>query len=140
MATFLQGCTGPTGLRSRRDLVTAPIGGGFWLDWALRWSLLGSAGSCAAYIDGSFVTDKDEPGDFDGCWDVAGVDPAELDPVFLIFENKRAAQKARFLGEFFPAQFSEGASGRTWLDFFQVDKNTGEAKGIVAIDLRRMRR
>jgi hypothetical protein len=88
------------------------------------------------YIDGSFVSSKDFPGDFDGCWDVTGVDVTKLDPVLLDFENSRAAQKARFLGELFPAQLSEGLSGRTFLEFFQIDRNTGTQKGIVVIDLR----
>jgi hypothetical protein len=28
--------------------------------------------------------------------------------------------------------------GNTFLEFFQIDKHSGEAKGIVAIDLRRI--
>jgi hypothetical protein len=100
--------------------------------------LLKAAGCQAAYLDGSFVTAKDQPGDFDACWDIVGVDPALLDPVFLNFDNKRAAQKACFLGEFFPGQFPEGGSGRTFLEFFQIDKSSGSTKGIVAVDLRRL--
>ena len=90
------------------------------------------------YIDGSFVTTKPEPGDFDACWDVTGVDPTLLDPVLLIFENGRAAQKARYGGELFPAQLPEGLSGKTFLDFFQTDRNTGLPKGMVVLDLRRL--
>ncbi len=30
------------------------------------------AGCRTAYIDGSFVTAKEEPGDFDACWDAVG--------------------------------------------------------------------
>jgi hypothetical protein len=90
------------------------------------------------YVNGSFVTSKDFPGDFDGCWDITGVDPSGLDPVFLDFDNHRAAQKARFLGEFFPAQLPAGISGRTFLEFFQINRDTGAPKGIVAIDLRRL--
>ena len=100
--------------------------------------LLRAAGCRAVYLDGSFVTSKDQPGDFDACWDIAGVDPTLLDPIFLTFDNKRAAQKARFLGEFFPAQSSEGGSGRTFLEFFQTDKSSGGTKGIVAVDLGRL--
>lgn len=40
------------------------------------------------------------------------------------------------MGEFFPAQIPEGISGKTFLDFFQTDKNSGNPKGIVAIDAR----
>lgn len=62
-----------------------------------------------------------------------------LDPVFLDFSHARAAQKARFLGEFFPADLPEGLTGKTFLDFFQTDKDTGATKGIVALNLRRWR-
>ena len=50
------------------------------------------------------------------------------------------AQKRRFLGEFFPAQLPEGATGRQFVEFFQVNKLTGEPKGVVAIRLRGSRR
>lgn len=89
------------------------------------------------YIDGSFVTEKENPNDYDGCWDITGVDPDLLDPILLNFDNERAAQKIKYLGELFPAQTLEGITGKTFLSFFQVDKNTGNPKGIVAIDLGR---
>jgi len=104
---------------------------------ALR--LLKGAGCRLVYLDGSFVTGKLEPGDYDACWAIEGVDGDKLDPVFLEFSNSRARQKQRFLGEFFPAELPEGATGRTFLEFFQTDKETGDAKGILAIDLRRWR-
>ncbi len=96
---------------------------------------LQDAGCALAYVDGSFVTAKKEPGDFDACWGVAGVDPALLDPVLLDFSGGRAAQKAKYGGELFPAELPEGASGRTFLEFFQTDRDTGAAKGIVSIAL-----
>lgn len=96
--------------------------------------LLRYAGCRAIYLDGSFVSGKPLPGDFDVCWDHEGVDPSRLDPVFLDFNNRRAAQKARFMGEFFPLSFRDSA-GTTFLDFFQVDKATGGQKGILAIAL-----
>lgn len=98
---------------------------------------LNSAGCQTVYIDGSFVTTKLVPNDFDACWDIEGVDPDQLDPVLLIFDDSRAAQKAKYLGELFPAQLTEGGSGGSFLEFFQVDKETGNPKGIVALDLRR---
>jgi len=100
-------------------------------------ALLKKSGCRLAYLDGSFVTDKAEPGDFDACWGIDGVDVERLDPVFLDFSNSRARQKLRFLGEFFPAELPEGATGRTFLEFFQLDKDTGEPKGILKIDLKR---
>jgi hypothetical protein len=101
---------------------------------------LRKAGCRLVYLDGSFVTQKEHPGDFDACWDVSSVDDDKLDPVFFEFSRGRAAQKHRFMGEFFPAQLPEGATGRAFLDFFQVNKVSGEPKGIVAISLRRSRR
>ena len=81
--------------------------------------------------------EKPAPNDFDACWSVKGVEPDKLDSVLLDFSDDRAAQKAKFGGELFPAELPEGASGRRFLEFFQLDKATGQAKGIVGIRLRR---
>lgn len=97
---------------------------------------LRKAGCRAIFVNGSFVTEKERPGDFDACWGVDGVDPDLLDPVLLDFSNGRAAQKAKYGGELFPAELMEGASGKLFLDFFQVDKNTGAPKGIVGLRLK----
>jgi hypothetical protein len=97
--------------------------------------LLKAADCRRIYIDGSFVTSKELPNDIDVCWDITGVDPDALDTVFFDFDNGRAAQKARFGAEFFPAQTPEGLTGRTFLDFFQVDKQTGGPKGIIVLEL-----
>jgi hypothetical protein len=93
------------------------------------------AGCLTVYIDGSFVTRKVEPQDYDACWESITVDPDRLDPVFLDFKDSRAAQKVKFLGEFLPADLPEGATGIRFLDFFQIDRHSHAAKGIVAIDL-----
>ncbi|HKG01824.1 MAG TPA: hypothetical protein VKB03_01475 [Conexibacter sp.] len=93
------------------------------------------AGCRAAYLDGSFVTAKELPGDFDACWEIAGVDPALLDGELLDFSDRRAAQKARYGGELFPAETAAEPAGTTFLDYFQRDRSTGQPKGIVAIDL-----
>ncbi len=60
------------------------------------------AGCPTVFLDGSYVTGKPKPGDFDACWDPLGVDPGKLDPLFLQFANGRSAQKAAFKGEFSP--------------------------------------
>ena len=95
---------------------------------------LKSAGCRTAYINGSFVTSKEYPNDFDGCWDEVGVEPLALDPVLLEFDNDRVAQKTRYYGELLPASAVELASGLSFLEFFQTTA-AGESKGIVAIDL-----
>ena len=96
---------------------------------------LKSAGCRTVYLDGSFVTIKAIPNDYDACWDEDGVDPVLLDPVLLTFDAGRAAQKATYMGELFPASVVANAGGFSFIDFFQIDKETGDPKGIIAIDL-----
>jgi hypothetical protein len=96
---------------------------------------LHGAGCRLAYLDGSFVTAKEHPGDFDACWEVQGVDADLLDPVLLDFADRRAAQKAKFGGELFPAEWGADPDGTRFLDFFQRDKNTGNPKGIIGMNL-----
>lgn len=99
---------------------------------------LKKAGCLTVYIDGSFVTSKEMPVDFDGCWDPSNVDPYQLDPVLLRFEPGRATQKAKYAGELFISTMRNGNPGPVMLEFFQRDKDSGKRKGIVAIDLRRL--
>jgi hypothetical protein len=100
---------------------------------------LRDAGCQRAYIDGSFVTSKDDPADFDGCWEASGVEPARLDPVLLDFADARRAQKERYGGELFPAELAADPAGTRFLDYFQHDKHTGAPKGIVALDLEELK-
>lgn len=93
------------------------------------------AGCRTAYLDGSFVTKKELPGDFDACWEITGVEPGRLDPELLDFSKRRAGQKARYAGELFPAETAAEPAGTTFLDYFQRDRDTGQPKGIIAIDL-----
>ena len=96
---------------------------------------LHAAGCRRVYLNGSFVTDKEAPGDFDACWEAGGVDPDGLDPVLLDFSALRAAQKAKYGGELFPAEVAAERGGMRFVDYFQRDRISGERKGIVAIDL-----
>jgi len=99
---------------------------------------LQGAGCSTIYIDGSFVTRKQIPGDFDACWDSNGVDMQKLKaiaPTLLNFRNKRADQKAEYRGELFPAEWPADDYGNCFLEFFQKDRD-GNPKGLVAIDLR----
>jgi hypothetical protein len=93
---------------------------------------LRKAGCRTILLDGSFVTEKPFPGDFDACWYPMGVSDATLDPIFLDFADGRKKQKARFRGEFFPA--TALADGTHFFpDFFQIDRHTGKAKGIIRL-------
>jgi len=95
---------------------------------------LRAAGCRRAYVDGSFVTAKPDPGDFDACWDTVGVDLALVDPVLKTFVNRREAQKRKYGGELFPAEWPADPAGTSFLRFFQQDRR-GQPKGIVALDL-----
>jgi len=93
------------------------------------------AGCRIVYLDGSYVTSKPSPDDFDVCWDPTGVDPTKLDPVLFDFSNKRNNQKLKYGGEFFPSSLKANGS-RTFVDFFQIDKESGKEKGIICIQLQ----
>ena len=108
--------------KTRRDLIKG-----------MRMALLNlkRAGCLTAYIDGSFVTQKIEPGDYDGCWDMANVDRLLVDPVLLDISGTRYFQKRKYMGEMFPITLGGDDS---MLGYFQLDRNGG-AKGIVMIRL-----
>jgi len=91
-----------------------------------------NAGCQQLYIDGSYVTAKPQPGDFDLCWDIEGAVEDLIDPVLKEFSNKRALQKQKFGGEFFPFTFYQEPEDSIF-EFFQKDKATGARKGIIKI-------
>jgi hypothetical protein len=100
--------------------------------------LLLEAGCATVYLNGSFITTKELPGDFDACWDPVGVDVDILDTVFWDFSNKRAAQKARFGGELFlSTSIADLDTGEDFLTFFQTDRE-GNPKGIIKLDLAKL--
>lgn len=96
---------------------------------------LNAAGCEQLYLDGSYVTDKPIPGDFDAAWHPVGVSATRLDPVFKDFSNGRAAQKAKYGGEFFPSTTRADSKGNTFVEFFQIEKFTELPKGVLLIDL-----
>lgn len=111
-----------------------------WREWlleGLRLALadLAAAGCSAVYLDGSYVSGKSVPGDYDLCWDMTGVDLAALHPVITMVTWPRAEQRARYRGDILP-NIVEANSGLPMLDFFQTDKDTGSPKGIVKLDPR----
>jgi hypothetical protein len=97
--------------------------------------LLARAGCRTILLDGSYVSSKALPADYDACWEPQGVDFGKLDPVFKDFNNGRASQKAKFKGEFFPSTMVAADIGRVFVEFFQVDRFTGKPKGILSISI-----
>jgi hypothetical protein len=98
------------------------------------------AGCPTIFIDGSFVSSKQNPGDFDACWEENGTDIDYLKiitPTLYNFFLRRTEQKSKYKGEFFPANYPANESGIPYVDFFQFDTRTNNRKGIIAIDLQR---
>lgn len=109
-----------------------------WLLEGLHTLLLDlqSANCKVVYLDGSFVTDKTMPGDYDLCWSITDIDLGKLNKKIIdLTPTGRQIMKQHYRGDIFPAEVPEGASGKAFLDFFQIDKNTGNQKGIVEIKL-----
>jgi hypothetical protein len=88
------------------------------------------------FVDGSFVTTKPMPKDWDGAWDIAGVDSSLLDPILIDFTPAgRIQQQRKYLADLFPASWVEHGTGLSFLNFFQLDRS-GLPKGVVELDLR----
>ena len=92
-------------------------------------------------VDGSFVTDKEEPADVDGCWSAAGeVDFTKIDSDFWDFNDisdfqmKRKNVKEKYRLDFFIAELIEEGSGKPFSEFFQTNRD-GYPKGILKIEL-----
>ena len=97
------------------------------------------AGGCRTiYINGSFVTIKPDPGDFDACWDSEDVDYDYLrkNAPRLLNHLDRSAQKSKYKGEIFRSDQPVGDYGLNSIEFFQRDRQLNP-KGLIAIDLLR---
>lgn len=96
-------------------------------------------GCAAIYIDGSFVTTKLEPNDYDACWDgnlnSVCSKMKDFEPVFLDIEYPRQTQKDKYGGEFLYKFDIYDSKGTSYYDFFQKIKFSNRKKGIVKIKL-----
>ncbi|MEQ8464923.1 MAG: hypothetical protein RIC07_15245 [Coleofasciculus sp. E1-EBD-02] len=104
----------------------------------LAMTKLKAAGCRIIYIDGSFVTSKPNPGDFDACWEPEDMDYDYLrkNAPRLLNHLDRSAQKSTYKGELFRSDQPVGDYGLASLEFFQRDRQFN-SKGIIAIDLLR---
>ena len=102
------------------------------------WIELGRrVGALRLAIDGSFVTTKLRPNDVDVAYEAGEVELLrlqQLDPVFFDFGSQRFQQRKKYSAEFFLADTPCDPQGRTFLDFFQEDRD-GSPKGILVLDL-----
>ena len=95
---------------------------------------LQAAGCRRLYLNGSFITSKPDPDDFDGCWVSEGVDASRVSPIFLdrddLFVHRRRRQLAEFGGELIPDVFYWSGV----VEFFQKD-DQDNPKGVILIEL-----
>jgi len=88
------------------------------------------------YLDGSFVTNKENPADYDLCWEPRGVDSSLLDPLFVEIQHikpPRQKQKDIYFGEIIITIPNHPLFDH--LSYFQQDDRTNDIKGIIAINL-----
>lgn len=103
------------------------------LEMALR--LMANCGIEQVYLDGSFVTDKNRPGDIDGCYDVPlGANLGSMYPIWPWTRPNRDISKAMFGVELAPTRAPATPSGEPFISFFQKDRQ-GRRRGIVSIEL-----
>jgi hypothetical protein len=90
------------------------------------------------WVDGSFVTDEDDPQDVDGCWEYApSLDVGKLDPVFLHTDPPRQAMKTKYGVDFLISWTALAVAGDPRPpveEFFQTDRH-GNRKGIILPEL-----
>jgi len=94
---------------------------------------LTAAGATTVWVNGSYITTKPEPGDYDATFDVDGLDWIALglsEPELLDFDAPRTTQKRVYGGELVP----NVPGGVDFVDFFQHNRD-GDRKGIIRIDL-----
>ncbi len=99
--------------------------------------LLQQAGCPRIWLDGSFVSNKLEPRDFDGCFDRCDITSLD-ERLYPPFRLQQREQKRDFGGELFPAEavarIESGDVRVSYRRFFQRHR-TGEPKGIVVLEI-----
>jgi hypothetical protein len=94
------------------------------------------AGCRTVIVDGSFITAKEEPADWDAAFDPVGVIAKRLDPILIKHDDGRRAMRAKYLGDMFPwTSVASSLTGSLYRQFFQKDRD-GIPKGIVEILLQ----
>jgi hypothetical protein len=84
-----------------------------------------------AWLDGSMVTDKERPSDYDLCYAYWQADRGKLDPLLrgplALTQNGRQGMKRKYLGDVLPQDRPDGG----FLEFWQQDH--GIPKGIIKV-------
>lgn len=101
---------------------------------------LKAVGCNAFYIDGSYVSEKQRPGDADVCWELVNDPDYEMfakrtSPTLFMTKGKRLEQHTKYCCDVFIADAIELSSGLMFLNYFQKIKYSNELKGIIKIYL-----
>lgn len=91
------------------------------------------AGSKTLYLNGSYVTSKRDPRDYDACWEPMGVGN-KVDRLLVEILSKEKERKEKYFGDIFPRM--PELLGIDHFMVFQMDEEQS-AKGILMVDLRR---
>ena len=91
---------------------------------------LAEAGCTWVYLGGSFVAARELPGDWDGCFEGAGLNFLHL--AKSIARGDRGGMDLLFGGEMYNASAPTN-TGETFIQFFQLNRE-GQAVGLVALD------
>ncbi len=111
-----------------------------WLFEGLELAVqdLKSIGCQRIYLDGSYVTKKLLPDDYDMCWDDNGINlvwVSQVCPSLTDAGRKMEKIKARYRGDVAPANnIADLKKGINFLGYFMEDRQ-GRDKGIVRISL-----
>ena len=84
------------------------------------------------YLGGSYVTSKEYPGDYDACWDPAGVSD-QVSPL-LWDDSQKLEQNQRYRGDLLVSAAGDGPECRHY-QFLSKDKATGAIRGMIGIKL-----
>src|SRR5579864_7933526 len=92
------------------------------------------AGCSRVYIDGSFVTVKREPGDYDACWDIDGVNVEALGSVFLDFFERQNGAEIRL------PEYQAGFTGSCVVRDSSIERSESRLVDLPAFSLRGIQR
>lgn len=141
------GCLPPGRHEASWSEVKARFGGTSWrvrLLYGLRQACRAfyRAGVRQVYLDGSFVSNKKKPNDYDVCWNPSqpGLNLDRLPRCLHPCHRDSSLQKRTYRGEFYPESTLVheglvcGIEGMTIVEFFQRGRD-GKDKGIVLLNL-----
>ena len=95
-------------------------------------AILREIGVTHIYIDGSFVMNKLEPGDWDACFESSA--PVSNNLLFKYPFKDEKAQKELYKGHVFDAKLEADEFGTKYLEYFQqMKENSAIKKGIVEL-------